>query len=126
MIREHWTHDRIALVVLGLVCFYVTYVSYRNLKSFLPFVRVDQTGRATTTAPVRPVVVFGNDPAIVLHDLLGTTVSAHALSWVYLLFLPLVPFTVTFWLVCLPTSGSGTGSSPPSASAGPSAPRATT
>ena len=39
VIREHWTRDRITLVILGLVCFYVTYVSYRNLKNFLPFVR---------------------------------------------------------------------------------------
>ena len=31
LIREHWTRERITLVVLGLVCFYVTYVSYRNL-----------------------------------------------------------------------------------------------
>ena len=37
-VREHWTRDRIVLVILGLVCFYVTYVSYRNLKNFLPFV----------------------------------------------------------------------------------------
>ena len=39
LMREHWTRDRIVLVVLGLVCFYVTYVRYRNLKNFLPFVR---------------------------------------------------------------------------------------
>ena len=37
-IAEHWTRERLTLVVLGVVCFYITYVSYRNLKSFLPFV----------------------------------------------------------------------------------------
>ena len=37
-VRTHWDKDRIVLTVLGLVCFYITYVSYRNLKSFLPFI----------------------------------------------------------------------------------------
>ena len=41
IVQEHWTRERIMLVVIGLVSFYVTYVSYRNLKSFLPFVRSD-------------------------------------------------------------------------------------
>ncbi|MCW2835342.1 MAG: hypothetical protein JWN68_3295, partial [Nocardioides sp.] len=30
-VRTHWTRERMILVVSGLVCFYVTYVSYRNL-----------------------------------------------------------------------------------------------
>src|ERR1700712_3022136 len=47
LVREHWTRDRIQLVVIGLVCFYATYVSYRNLKNFLPFIR-SQNGRPTT------------------------------------------------------------------------------
>ena len=38
----HWNRERITLVVLGLVCFYITYVSYRNLKSFLPFIMGDK------------------------------------------------------------------------------------
>ena len=37
-VRSHWNRERITLVVLGLVCFYITYVCYRNLKSFLPFI----------------------------------------------------------------------------------------
>src|SRR5690242_18212437 len=37
-IHTHWNRERITMVVLGLVCFYITYVSYRNLKSFLPFI----------------------------------------------------------------------------------------
>ena len=36
---------------------------------------------------------------MLLHDLLGTTISAHVLSWVYLIFLPMVPISVTIWLV---------------------------
>ena len=100
LIREHWTRERITLVVLGLVCFYVTYVSYRNLKNFLPFVRGGQTRQGDYELhKFDQWLMFGNDPAIVLHNLLGTTVSAHVLSWVYLIFLPMVPISVTIWLV---------------------------
>jgi hypothetical protein len=100
LIREHWTRERITLVVLGLVCFYVTYVSYRNLKNFLPFVRGGQTRQGDYELhKFDQWLMFGNDPAIVLHNLLGTSVSAHALSWVYLIFLPMVPISVTIWLV---------------------------
>jgi hypothetical protein len=101
LIREHWTRERITLVVLGLVCFYVTYVSYRNLKNFLPFVR---------GIPVRVKgdyelhkfdqwLLFGNDPALLLHSIFGTSVAAHVLSFFYLIFLPMVPISVTVWLV---------------------------
>ena len=41
-VRSHWTRERVTLVVMGVVCFYITYVSYRNLKSFLPFVLSDK------------------------------------------------------------------------------------
>ena len=100
LIREHWTRERITLVVLGLVCFYVTYVSYRNLKNFLPFVRGGQTRQGDYELhKFDQWLMFGNDPAIVLHNLLGTSVSAHVLSWVYLIFLPMVPISVTIWLV---------------------------
>ncbi len=37
-LREHWTKPRLQLVVSGILCFYITYVSYRNLKSQLPFI----------------------------------------------------------------------------------------
>jgi membrane-associated phospholipid phosphatase len=100
LIREHWTRDRITLVVLGLVCFYVTYVSYRNLKNFLPFVRAGKTRQGDYELhKFDQWLMFGHDPALLLHDLLGTSISAHALSWIYLIFLPMVPISVTIWLV---------------------------
>ena len=100
LIREHWTKDRITLVVLGLICFYVTYVSYRNLKNFLPFVRGGKTRQGDYELhKFDQWLLFGHDPAVLLHELLGTTVSAHMLSYVYLIFLPMVPISVTVWLV---------------------------
>jgi hypothetical protein len=97
-VRTHWTRERMILVVSGLVCFYVTYVSYRNLKSFLPFImgpaKYDRELHLMDRA-----LFFGHEPATVLHTLLGTDVSAHVLSAIYLWFLPLVPLALAAWLV---------------------------
>jgi len=96
-VRTHWTRDRITLVVLGLVCFYLTYVSYRNLKSFLP-----EVTDASYDRPLHQLdqwLLFGHEPAVLLHDLLGEDVVAHVLSSVYLMFLPLVPLFVLIWVV---------------------------
>lgn len=101
-LRQHWTQERMTLVALGVVCFYVTYVSYRNLKSALPFVRNfnnpnDMFDRELNT--IDRVLFFSHQPGPVLHNLLGLDVSAHLLSSVYLWFLPLVPLALTAWLV---------------------------
>jgi hypothetical protein len=73
-------------------------VSYRNLKSFLPFVLSDATYDRELHL-LDKMLFFGHDPAIAMHDLLGTGFSAHILSYVYLWFLPLVPLALTAWLV---------------------------
>ena len=96
-IKTHWTRERITLVVLGVVCFYVTYVSYRNLKSSLPFVTDAMYDRELHL--LDRALFFGNDPSTVLHTVLGTGVSAHVLSYIYLWFLPLVPLALMAWLV---------------------------
>ncbi len=106
--NTHWNRERITLVVLGVVSFYVTYVSYRNLKSQLPFVR-------STTDPINgdqvavsydrelylldKALFFGHNPGDVLHNVLGTQIVAFPLSSIYLAFLPLVPLSVTAWMV---------------------------
>ncbi len=100
VVREHWTRERITLVVLGLICFYLTYVSYRNLKNFLPFVRVNKTSQGDYELhALDRWLLLGHDPAVLLHSLLGTDVAAQILSFVYLFFLPMVPISVTVWLV---------------------------
>ncbi|HET7194588.1 MAG TPA: phosphatase PAP2 family protein [Nocardioides sp.] len=105
-VRDHWTRERLTLVVMGLVCFYITYVSYRNLKSFLPFVmgpkKYDRELHIVDTA-----LFFGHDPATVLHSLLGTDILAHPLSAIYLWFLPLVPLALTAWLIWSPNISYG-------------------
>ncbi|MGL5810375.1 MAG: phosphatase PAP2 family protein [Nocardioides sp.] len=97
-LRTHWTRDRLMLVSVGLVSFYVTYVSYRNLKSFLPLVLgLDKYDRALHL--MDQWLFFGVEPATVVHAVFGTTISAHVLSAIYLWFLPLVPLTLLAWLV---------------------------
>lgn len=107
-LRTHWTKERATLVALGVICFYITYVSYRNLKSFLPFVRAADDSTAESPKALSydrelhlmdKVMFFGHDPSDVLHSLLGTTITAEILSPIYLMFLPLVPLGVTAWLV---------------------------
>ncbi|HLN76192.1 MAG TPA: phosphatase PAP2 family protein [Nocardioidaceae bacterium] len=97
IVREHWTRERMTLVVIGLVSFYVTYVGYRNLKNFLPFIREGTLDPVLKN--IDEAIFFGGDPAIFLHTVLGEGVSAHVLSYVYLIFLPFVPISVTAWLV---------------------------
>jgi hypothetical protein len=97
-VSTHWTRERMTLVVLGVVCFYLTYVSYRNLKSFLPFVLNDTTYDRELHLLDR-ALLFGHDPGVLMHDLLGTGFMAFFLSYVYLWFLPLVPLALTAWLV---------------------------
>ncbi|RHW26779.1 inositol phosphorylceramide synthase [Nocardioides immobilis] len=105
--RTHWGKERLILVALGVMCFYVTYVSYRNLKSNLPFVR-DTNPDPMRTSPVSfdrelhvmdKILFFGQDPSTVLHTVFGDTATAYILSPIYLFFLPMVPIGVTAWMV---------------------------
>ena len=97
LVREHWTRERITLVIVGVMSFYLTYVSYRNLKNFLPFVRPFRYDYSMHR--LDHWLLFGHDPALLLQNLLGTGVSAHVLSWIYLIFLPMVPISVCAWAV---------------------------
>lgn len=97
VIDRHWTKQRIAVVAIGLVSFYVTYVSYRNLKHALLVYRGDMQDAMLHAWD--KWMMFGNDPAILMHDLLGTSVWAQILSFVYMAFLPISPLSVAAWLV---------------------------
>lgn len=88
---DRWSRPRLRIALLGIVAFYATYISYRNLKSFLPFV-VDQDMDGPLLAA--EASIFGADPATLLHDLLGTGVAAEVLSTVYLAYLGFVPVSL--------------------------------
>jgi PAP2 superfamily len=97
LIVEHWTRERVSLVVVGLVSFYVTYVSYRNLKNFLP--RVNHSLYDPQLHAIDKALMFGHEPAVLLHQLLGENYAAHVLALVYLLFLPISPLSLVVYLV---------------------------
>jgi hypothetical protein len=97
IIDEHWTKDRITLVAIGLVSFYITYVSYRNLKNYLPFLGGQL--RDPVLHNIDKFLMFGHEPAVLLHQALGDTLAAHVLGAVYLLFLPVSPASLIVWLV---------------------------
>jgi membrane-associated phospholipid phosphatase len=97
VVGERWTVHRAAVVLIGLVSFYVTYASYRNLKSFLPMLTDGLHDRSLLE--LERVAALGVDPATILHQVLGTGVAAHALSLVYLFFLIFIPISLGAALV---------------------------
>jgi len=106
-VRTHWTRPRLELVVSGLLCFYVTYVSYRNLKSQLPFVEGRDHTFDSELYTIDKALFFGQVPGQVFQNLLGTGISAEVLSTVYLWFLPLVPLALAAWLIWSRNLGFG-------------------
>jgi membrane-associated phospholipid phosphatase len=42
---------------------------------------------------------LGHEPATILHTVLGESVAAHVLAFVYLLYLPLAPVSLVVWVV---------------------------
>lgn len=96
--RTRWTRSRIVLVTVGLGTFYVVYVAYRNLKGFLPFVR-ESVLYDNVLLKLDKALVFGHDPAALLQSVLGTGISAHVLSFIYVAFLLFVPLSLGAALV---------------------------
>src|SRR3712207_6070974 len=97
VLRERWPWRRLRPAMIGLLAFYGTYVEYRNLKSYLPLFRPDLVD--DELRELDESITGGTAPAQLLHDLLGTGVSAHVLSWVYLAFLIFVPVSLGLALV---------------------------
>ncbi|AWB94074.1 phosphatase PAP2 family protein [Aeromicrobium chenweiae] len=98
IVRDEWSLHRVLHVATGMISFYICYVSYRNLKSYLPLL----TGNSLHDRQLLELdhwMFFGNNPATVLHDLLGTTIAAQVLAVLYVLYLPVVPITVGAVLV---------------------------
>ncbi|WP_300680641.1 phosphatase PAP2 family protein [Nocardioides sp.] len=104
-IGTHWNRERLTLVAVGVIAFYVIYVSYRNLKSALPSLIHSQYDHELHL--IDRALFFGHEPGAVLQDIFGTHILAFFFSYVYLWFLPLVPIAVTCWLVWSKNLGYG-------------------
>ena len=105
MLVERWNRDQIVFTASGLVTWYVAYVAFRNLKSYVPFV----TDRLVDPELARldRMLWLGNDPAQVLHDLLGTTWANWVMAAVYLVWIGLVPASLAIALVWTRRSSAG-------------------
>jgi hypothetical protein len=96
--RERWTAGRGVAVATALVSFYGTYLAYRNLKSVVPLIRPgDLFDRQLED--IDRAMFFGHDPAVLLHDVLGTGVATEVLSLGYGLFFVFIPGTLALALV---------------------------
>ena len=103
--REHWSGRRVAAVAGALVGFYVTYLAYRNVKSVVPLLRPGQLFDPQLAEFDRGLF-GGNDPAALLHSLLGTGTAAELLSAGYVTFWYFVPISLALALVfCRPRAG---------------------
>ena len=97
ILKARWLNRRGLVVLISLLSFYATYLSYRNLKSYIPF--VTDANHDVDLINFERGVFFGTDPATILHDILGTGFAAHVLSSVYLIFLTFVPVSLAVALI---------------------------
>jgi membrane-associated phospholipid phosphatase len=104
--RERWTPRRGLIVGTTLVSFYASYFAYRNLKSVVPLLRPNELFDRQLADWDR-ALFGGNDPAALLHTLLGTGIATHALSAAYLLLFVFIPVTLAAALVFSPNLHAG-------------------
>ena len=97
ILRTRYPRERVALIAVGLTTFYVTYAAYRNLKGALPLARPDALDEQLLQ--LDRLMAMGQNPAVLLHSILGTGFAAHILSAVYLLYLAVVPASLGAALV---------------------------
>ena len=102
--RERWPRGRALAVGSALVSFYVTYLAYRNVKSVVPLLRPGE-GFDRQLAEFDRDLFGGNDPAQLLHALLGTGFATEALAVVYVAFFYFAMLTLPLALVFLPPRG---------------------
>ncbi len=78
--------------------FYITYLAYRNLKGVIPMLRPGELFDRELADLDRALFV-GHDPAKLLHDALGTGITTHALSTIYVAFIVFLPLSLAVALV---------------------------
>jgi hypothetical protein len=103
---ERWPLRRVLAVASALVSFYVTYLAYRNLKSIVPVLRPGELFDSQL-ADYDRILFAGNDPAALLHSLLGTGIAAEALAHIYMAFFYFVIASLPLALVLLPSPQGG-------------------
>lgn len=97
VIRERWPWEHTRFALVGLGAWYLTYVAFRDLKSYVPFVNRRLWDGAMHDFD--RILWLGHDPASVLHAVFGTGWAAHFFSFVYIAWIVLVPVTLVVALV---------------------------
>ncbi|MFB9314080.1 phosphatase PAP2 family protein [Nocardioides plantarum] len=97
VLRERWTRAHCLYALGGVGAWYLTYATFRNLKSFVPF--VNSHNWDTELRHLDRFLWFGHDPAVVLHHLFGTGWAAQFFSGVYFVWIGLVPISIAIALV---------------------------
>jgi hypothetical protein len=90
-LADRWNSRRLRAAVIGIGAFYLTYLSYRNLKSYVPFIAPQDLDAQLLAFEEG---LFGGHPATFLHDLLGTGIAADVLSTTYLAYLGFIPVSL--------------------------------
>lgn len=95
--RERWQLANLRFMLVGLLGWYVTYASIRNLKGMVPFANNELYD--SELARLDKAMSGGERPALLLHDLLGTGVAAHVLSFFYIAWIVMLPASLAIALV---------------------------
>ena len=98
-VRGRWTPYRIAMILAGLVAYFVVYLCYRNLKSWDAF----NNPQDAMLLRWDRWLFFGHSPAVLLHDLLGQDLAARLLTDLYESFSMLVTISLVAALAFTPT-----------------------
>ena len=108
VISQRWHRTHVVFAVTGLGTWYVCYAAFRNLKSYVPFVRGKDTLYDDRLSSIDHTLWFGHDPANVLHSLFGRELAAEFFSAVYVVWIVLIPVTLAIALIWTrrPAAGS--------------------
>jgi hypothetical protein len=106
VVRRRWALPQVRFALVGLGAWYVTYASFRNLKSFVPFVNRHLWDGAL--ADVDRVLFFGHDPVELTHAAFGTGgAAAEFFSFLYIAWIVFVPASLVVALVWSRNSVAG-------------------
>jgi membrane-associated phospholipid phosphatase len=94
---ERWPRSHWVFALSGMAAWYLTYATFRNIKSFVPF--VNHHSYDSKLNSIDKAIFFGREPGDLLHDLIGTGFTAQLMSAVYFVWIFLVPVSIAVALV---------------------------
>jgi hypothetical protein len=94
---ERWPRSHWVFALSGMAAWYLTYATFRNLKSFVPW--VNHNNYDDQLASIDRAIFLGHDPADLMHDMFGTGLFAQLMAAVYVVWIFLVPVSIAIALV---------------------------